>query len=163
VIAAAMAGVGARLIGSLAASGEILLSGFLLAFLSWTIAQVLAGCAAYAEAMYPCFVEDEPGRQGDRGGRAGAMDLRPLSHQDGSVVLAPVAAAEYRARAQRPRVASPGWIVSLLDKSWSRLRRERDRRRALAELRALDSRALRDIGISRCDVEYLVGQGDRCE
>jgi uncharacterized protein YjiS (DUF1127 family) len=30
-------------------------------------------------------------------------------------------------------------------------------------LRALDDRRLRDIGISRSDIEHLAGRGDRCE
>ena len=41
----------------LAARGEAGFSGFLLAALSWIAAEVLEGCAAYAEAMYPIALE----------------------------------------------------------------------------------------------------------
>ena len=39
-----------------AACAEIAFPNLLLAVASWTFAQVLAGCAAYGEAMYPGFV-----------------------------------------------------------------------------------------------------------
>ncbi len=65
VIAAAIFRGGAWVVGALAATGEIVFSRFLLAFMSWTMGEVLAGCAAYAQAMYPCHVEDElVGREG---------------------------------------------------------------------------------------------------
>ena len=44
-------------ISSLAARGEAGFSGFLLAAVSWIAAEVLEGCAAYAEAMYPIALE----------------------------------------------------------------------------------------------------------
>jgi hypothetical protein len=69
-IPAAMLGLSARLVGVFAAGGEFAFSGLLLAFLSWTIAQVLAGCAAYAQAMYPCVTED--GFRARTGSPAGA-------------------------------------------------------------------------------------------
>lgn len=63
VIRAAMFGVSARVIGTFAGCGEIAFSGFLFAFMSWTIAQVLAGCAAYSQAMYPCVFDEELPRE----------------------------------------------------------------------------------------------------
>jgi hypothetical protein len=62
-IRATMFGVSARVIGVFAGCGEIAFSGVLFAFMSWTIAQVLAGCAAYAEAMYPCVIDEERPRE----------------------------------------------------------------------------------------------------
>jgi hypothetical protein len=44
-------------ISSLVARGEAGFSGFLLAAASWIAAEVLEGCAAYAEAMYPIALE----------------------------------------------------------------------------------------------------------
>jgi len=44
-------------ISGLAARGEAGFSGFLLAAISWIAAEVLEGCAAYAEAMYPIPLE----------------------------------------------------------------------------------------------------------
>ena len=40
---------------------EAAFESVLLAAMSWTVAQVLAGCAEYCQAMYPTFVElDRP-------------------------------------------------------------------------------------------------------
>jgi hypothetical protein len=50
-----------KAIGGFAARSAAALSSALLAAMSWTIAQILAGCAEYCQAMYPTFVElDEP-------------------------------------------------------------------------------------------------------
>jgi len=38
-----------------------------------------------------------------------------------------------------------------------------ERRRAIAELRALDDRALRDIGVYRCNIEQFARHGARRE
>jgi uncharacterized protein YjiS (DUF1127 family) len=165
-IPTAMFGIGVRVIEGFAATGEIVFSGFLLAFMSWTMAEVLAGCAAYAQAMYPCYVEDETGGQADRGGPADAEHFPPSpSHQTAAAVTVPVA-VEYIALSEPPGVALRGWSASislLAAKLWSRVRRERDRRLAMAELRSLDDRALRDIGICRGDIECFARDGDRCE
>jgi uncharacterized protein YjiS (DUF1127 family) len=79
---------------------------------------------------------------------------------------AAVVKTEHPERSEAPRAASTGWrafITSFLARLRSRFRRGRDRRLAIAELRALDDRRLRDIGISRCDIEHLADRGDRCE
>jgi hypothetical protein len=60
IISAAIFGLSARLVGGFAVCGEFAFSGLLLAFMSWTIAQALAGCAAYGRAMHPWVIEDEP-------------------------------------------------------------------------------------------------------
>ena len=44
-------------ISSLAARAEAGFSGFLLAAASWIAAEILEGCATYAEAMYPIALE----------------------------------------------------------------------------------------------------------
>jgi hypothetical protein len=50
-----------KAIGGFAARSAAALSSALLAAMSWIIAQILAGCAEYCQAMYPTFVElDEP-------------------------------------------------------------------------------------------------------
>jgi uncharacterized protein YjiS (DUF1127 family) len=69
-------------------------------------------------------------------------------------------------RSEKTRAAAAGWstsIASFLANLRSRIRRGRDSRLAIAELRALDDRRLRDIGISSCDIEHPVGRGDRCQ
>jgi hypothetical protein len=45
------------------------LFGLLFRIASWMASEVLAGCAAYAEAMYPMYIQqDEPPDSGDRAG-----------------------------------------------------------------------------------------------
>ncbi len=73
---------------------------------------------------------------------------------------------EYTERSEKTRATAAGWstsIASFLANLRSRIRRGRDSRPAIAELRAFDDRGLRDIGISRCDIEHPASRGDRCE
>jgi uncharacterized protein YjiS (DUF1127 family) len=158
-------GLTAKAVGRCATFGEVAFSGILLAALSWTFSQALAGCAAYAEAMYPNFVD--LGEHGDRHDPVDGTQSRrgiPDRLQNHSSAAAPVE-AEYIERPQETRTSSPAWsasIASLVVKFRSRIRHERDRRLAIMELRALDDRTLRDIRISRCDIEYFARHGDRC-
>src|SRR6202048_3061702 len=73
---------------------------------------------------------------------------------------------EHLERSERTHAAVAGWspsIASFLASLRSRIRCGRDSRLTIAKLRALDDRRLRDIGISRYDIEHLAGRGDRCE
>jgi uncharacterized protein YjiS (DUF1127 family) len=73
---------------------------------------------------------------------------------------------EHFERSERTHAAVAGWstsIASFLASLRSRIRCGRDSRLTIAKLRALDDRRLRDIGISRSDIEHLAGRGDRCE
>ena len=45
-----------KTVAGFAARAAVAFPNFLLAVVSWTFAQALAGCAAYGEAMYPGFV-----------------------------------------------------------------------------------------------------------
>jgi len=88
-----------------------------------------------------------------------------LSGRGQSSRAAPVEAQDI-AGSEGTRAAALGWstsITSLLAKFRSRMRGGRDRRLAIMELRNLDGRTLRDMGISRCDIEYFARHGDRCE
>ena len=72
----------------------------------------------------------------------------------------------YTERSEGTRAASAGSSTSnasFIARFQSRIRRGRDRHLAITELRAFDDRGLRDIGISRCDIEHPAGHGDRCE
>jgi uncharacterized protein YjiS (DUF1127 family) len=141
-ISAAASGMMARVVGGLAAWGETAFSRLLFAVMSWMMAQALAGCIAYAQAMHSVDLSDP-------------VDCRR-----------PAVEAPYVVRSEMAPRASFGWrasIGSLLARFRSRIRRERDSGLSIAELRALDNRMLRDLGISRCDIEYLAGRGDLCE
>lgn len=166
VVPAAIFGFSARFFGGFAACGEFAFSGFLFAFMSWTIAEVLAGCAAYAQAMYPCVIEDEPR---ERLGIAAPTTSEPVALPPTrgyrSVAADPVVVA-YIVRSETPRVDPPRWsalIAGLWREFRSEIGREIARRRAIAELRALDDRSLRDVGLSRCDIDRVARYGDRCE
>jgi uncharacterized protein YjiS (DUF1127 family) len=151
-ISAAASGMMARAAGGLAAWGETAFPRLLFAVMCWMMAQALAGCIACAEAMYSVDLSEPP-----------------VPRQTPSGAVAPEAAypeAAYVVRSELAPRASFGWrasIRSLVAKFRSRTRRERDRGLAIAELRALDNRMLRDLGISRCDIEYFARRGDVCE
>jgi hypothetical protein len=115
-IAGAAAGFVTKAIVGFAACGEAAFPRLLLVVMSWTTAQVLAGCAAYAVAMHPCLLDS--GESLD--GRDPAPDARSGQEDSGT------------------RLATVDW-------------------------RALDHRALKDVGISCADIEYLAGRGDRRE
>jgi uncharacterized protein YjiS (DUF1127 family) len=67
-----------------------------------------------------------------------------------------------RAEIARTNFAGPrAWIsstTSILTELWSRMLREREIRRIRAAWRAIDDRTLKDIGVSRYEIEYA---GDR--
>ena len=52
----------------------------------------------------------------------------------------------------------PGWLVSIrsaISSRWSMIGQWRARRRVIAELRALDDRSLRDVGLYRCEIDQI--------
>jgi hypothetical protein len=115
----------------------VFLPNFLLAVVSWTFAQALAGCAAYGEAMYPGFVGmGEPVDQHDpvRGAPSERGNLNQLqSRTSGLSEISSIANDEIRGRwpllvsrqtqsssaalvktehlerSEAPRAASAGW------------------------------------------------------
>jgi uncharacterized protein YjiS (DUF1127 family) len=152
------------------------------------IAEFLAGCAAYAEAMYP------PPPMADERVHSGVpvptacptLDILPLKGKPSLIAIAgnrnrsigskelcfrleqtgPVAGAQADAEnmawpMKGPDAGSP-WPVSIIAPAISllaRLRRAQAQRQAIVELRGLDDRTLRDIGISRCNVEHIASDG----
>jgi uncharacterized protein YjiS (DUF1127 family) len=54
-------------------------------------------------------------------------------------------------------------IASTIARFWSRSRLERHVRLMSAELRALDDRMLKDIGLQRCQIESAIPHGGRAE
>jgi hypothetical protein len=121
-----------------AASSAAALSDALLAVMSWTIAQILAGCAEYCQAMYPTFVElDEP---------ADSHDATSAPESDQRV-------ADQLSRRQ----------PSLCRAIAPLLHRERETRRAMMAPRAFDAPVLRNTETSRHRTEDFAGIGDHCE
>jgi uncharacterized protein YjiS (DUF1127 family) len=175
-VSAAASALMTRAAAGLALCSEAAFPNVLLAVLSWTFAQALAGCAAYAEAMYPGLADAQSGAQSGLGNpdqppgqlSAAAKDeigrTAPVSLPRPTRSVAPAVEAESMARPEQTRSAvSIGSIASLIRQFRLRMRGGRERRLAIAELQALDDRSLRDIGISRSDIAYIVRRGDRCE
>jgi uncharacterized protein YjiS (DUF1127 family) len=144
------------------------LPAMLFAFVSWAVAEILTGCAAYAEAMYA-----PPAAKGLPAATKPRLTLITMQVNGGSAGHSHQALPGARAAALPPaewRSKSPAagadWRVSLMRvvaACWSSLSARRHRRRAIEELRSLDDRSLRDIGISRSDIEYIVRYGARRE
>jgi uncharacterized protein YjiS (DUF1127 family) len=128
---------------------------------SWVVAEVLAGCATYAEAMYCIPPEVTDGRCAPpevlpRNAPAGRRpdlfvvlgDGRPQTAREGG---------DCASHPERPSANAAGWHVAIaapMVRLMAKWQRAQSRRRALAELRALDDRSLRDIGLTRADIEY---------
>jgi uncharacterized protein YjiS (DUF1127 family) len=186
ISAAAASGVMAMAVRGLAAWNETAFPRLVFAIISWTMEQALAGCIAYAEAMYSVDLSEPmdghapaAGQQPENGQlrsqTSGPSELLPVANSGiggdspaSSQTRSSAATLEaaYLVRSETARAAPLGWsasITALLAKFRSRIRRERDSRLAIAELRALDDRTLRDLGISRCDIEYFARPGDVCE
>ena len=152
------------------------LPALLLGFFSWAVAELLAGFAAYAEAMYsppapkalvPIETQATDAPRGAKRSR-NVMMMQVNSSAGCSNQVRPGARtaalpAEWHGHGAR---AHPNRHVSLwriASAWWSSLRQAVERRRAVAELRALDDRALRDIGIYRCNIEHVVRHGAQRE
>jgi uncharacterized protein YjiS (DUF1127 family) len=146
----------------------------LLATTSWIIAEMFAGCAAYAEAMYgiplapelaePAPAEIPPRRAPNR------LSLVSIHARDDFANPERPAYAALPAPATARALARPGerrgklsrWrsaLRGLIDACHSTIRRAQARRQMIAELRELDDRSLRDIGVSRCDIEHVARYG----
>jgi hypothetical protein len=173
------------------ARGIAAVAGVLLAAISWTIAQILEGCAEYCQAMYPIFVEpDEPVGRHDaastpqsgqrvanhlQGQETAARRTMTPSHHTRFTPTAMVHArafhiqavdAEALARLPASRTMPRGWrasITSPVAAFWLRLRREREIRRTIMALRALGDPASRKVEMSRHRTERATSLADRCE
>lgn len=149
---------------------EHTLPNFLVAVFSWIITETLAGCTAYAEALYPIPPAPEAAEP--------VLDETPRRWTPERLSLAQVHARLDIVTCEQPTLAPaldptdsdsyvrperrPGafWLYGsslgiFITACALRVRRARARRQAIAELRGLDDRSLRDIGISACDIEYI--------
>jgi uncharacterized protein YjiS (DUF1127 family) len=150
---------------------EHTLPNLMVAVFSWIITETLAGCTAYAESLYPIppvpeAVEAAPD-EAPRRRAADHLSLVSIHARLGVVsgeqpTLAPAldptegnsfAPAERQPGALWRRCSALGMFIAACA---LRIRRARARRQAIAELRGLDDRSLRDIGLSASDIEYIV-------
>lgn len=136
------------------------LPAMLLGIFSWVVAESLAGFAAYAEAMSPPPASRDPVETGLAETPRGAkLSLSPLTMQvnDASAGYSNQARAECPSARTDRRVS----LTRVVAAWWSTLCQARDRRGAIEELQGLDDRSLRDVGLSRCDIEHIVRCGVR--
>ena len=125
----------------------------------WLVACIIKGFAAYAQGMYPSFAgrgefidreelerNSQPRRHADNG-HGGEAPWLNASHSPTS---------GNSKRSARAQTASPGWsarITSPVARFWSSIRRALGARQRITQLEALDDRTLKDIGISRYQIE----------
>jgi uncharacterized protein YjiS (DUF1127 family) len=156
--------------GTLSDFAENALPNLLLAAVTWVVRETLDGCASYAEALYgvpfsdlaePVPVE-VPQRPAPNRLRLVAIHARDDFESRGQAVIPAQVDVEAlalpgclpgkkRGILSRWRTAISIFIVA----SGARIRLARERRQALAELRAMDDRSLRDIGLTAGDIEYI--------
>jgi uncharacterized protein YjiS (DUF1127 family) len=150
--------------------------------LSWAIAEMMAGCAAYAQAMYPdlapATVEPQRAMAMPRGRSSAIAHLSLVSSHTTDGIrrreallprgASPVAAQQPKPAQQlepspAPRVTWPASLGLFVAACGAKLRLALERRQAIAELRDLDERSLRDIGISYGEIEDVVRHGAKRE
>lgn len=127
----AAAGLITRAAKAYAVFGQVTFPGLVLAVMSWIIAELMAGCAAYAEAMYPGWFD--PGKQIGNGDQAEPLErslLAPRSQPlqvrlSGPIVTARVVRPDAETSVSPVSSAS---IRSLPGRLSSRMRRARELR-----------------------------------
>ena len=149
------------------------LPALLFGIFSWAVSEILASFAAYAEAMHP-----PPAPGGLPPAETDVIDsLRAaspsLSRMPMQVIDGSAGYSNQTSPGIGPAVPTTGYPAMRNDGRvslectaaawWSSLYRARDRRRAIEELQGLDDRSLHDIGVSRCDIAYIVRYGARRE
>jgi uncharacterized protein YjiS (DUF1127 family) len=138
---------------------------------AWLLSEMLDGCAAYALAMYgiPAAINDA-----EAGDATASGQSDPLGHPSrpalqlispdirASQILSPPKSvrseqpARGRSSLRTAFIAPAVWLLS-------KIRERSARRRLIADLRSMDDRSLRDIGISRTDIGHIARYGVRPE
>jgi hypothetical protein len=160
------------------------------AIVSWLAAEVLAGCAAYATAMYPQLALDDfndpiaPKPSGPERSEPGLQkrpkpDLRVVSGENGDATgqsrasrLFDAAQSQVDLRAdtvfqreQKPGVRC-GWRAAIMRAAiglLSKIREARAGSRARAQRQGSDERLFPDIGASGLDIKSIARYGARSE
>jgi uncharacterized protein YjiS (DUF1127 family) len=135
--------------------------------LSWLVARLIEGFAAYGQGMHPSFVDlgeciDGRNLEWDSQRRPQTHDeyRREMPWQD----LSHPRMSRDADRSSRAQAASPAWHarhISPVSRFWARIHHERRVRQTITKLEALDDQTLKDIGIHRCQAESIVRHGNR--
>jgi uncharacterized protein YjiS (DUF1127 family) len=143
--------------------------GWFAVALSWTISNIMEGLTLYAAGMHPEIHHASAGVGDVLGNDNGWLHPRQLAGLESSMF--PEAGASERtgdldgyAPTKPVGRASAGWIVSILSifaMPWRRCARTVEMHRMRMALQALDDRTLRDIGLSRHDIDAVVRYGRR--
>jgi uncharacterized protein YjiS (DUF1127 family) len=150
---------------------EHTLPNLLVAVFSWIITETLAGCTAYAESLYPVppapeAVEAAPDetprrRAADRLSLVSIHERLGVVNGEQPTLVPTLDQTDADTFVQPERQRSAIWrrcsaLGIFIAACVLRIRRARARRQAIAELRGLDDRSLRDIGLSASDIECIV-------
>jgi uncharacterized protein YjiS (DUF1127 family) len=136
------------------------------AAISWLVAHLIEGFAAYGEAIYPSFVDHGGFADGHKPNQD--SELRTPA-EIGHRSTAPWLNASHSRVAENPwqsaksRTISPSWsatIASRVLEFWSRARRAGEIRLTITRLEALDDHTLKDIGIHRSQIESVARHRD---
>jgi len=151
-----------------------------LAILSWIVTETLAGCATYAMAMYSIPAATGVNDDCRDAGWSGTRPVeRPVSTSGPRLISAntrrgvaevflpsdasrPCTRVKYVIQSKRTPSALSAYCAVIMAPALlilSRIRQAHAWRQAIAELRDLDDRSLRDIGVSRCDIEQVARYG----
>jgi uncharacterized protein YjiS (DUF1127 family) len=136
------------------------------AAISWLAMQVIEGFAACGAAAYPgCFGSEDnssdccnPAESSPHRQYAGRVSHPQEDQTLVTTHCKPADLSQFGA-IQHASPAWRRWIRSRVAERGAAMRRERDIRRAISALEAMDDRALRDAGIGRCEIEQVVRHG----
>jgi uncharacterized protein YjiS (DUF1127 family) len=134
--------------------------------MSWLAVQVIEGFATCGAAEYPgCFgsVDNSGDSYGSAEGSPDRQHAGRMGHpQEDQTLVTTHRRADDLTRFGAIQPDSPSWrswIPSFVARRWAAMRCEREIRRAISALEAMDARTLRDAGIGRCEIEYVVRNG----
>lgn len=131
--------------------------------MSWLATVVIESLAVSAQAVYP--VCPAPNKTGDEDGEPALQAFRQAEPGSDPAWSYPVKLSSFDDLLAMEKVSTVSFgrsvrIRSRVVRLWSAFCRARQMRRAIAELKALDDRMLKDIGICRCEIEGIVRYGD---
>jgi uncharacterized protein YjiS (DUF1127 family) len=130
--------------------------------MSWLVTLMIESFAASAQAMYPvCPLSNEAVEEDATPALQAPPQAEPGSDPALSNGTQPSSFDDWLSM-EKVSTGSFGWSARVRSRAirlWLRGCRARQRRRAITELKALDDRTLKDIGIHRSQIESVVRHG----
>jgi uncharacterized protein YjiS (DUF1127 family) len=131
--------------------------------MSWLVTVMIESLAASAQAMYP--VCPTPGETDEEDAGPALRNTRLVEPGNDPTWFPGTQTSLFDDWLAMEKIStrSFGWsarVRARVVRLWSTVCRARQRRRAIAELEALDDRILKDIGIHRSQIESVVRRGN---